>query len=126
MIISLSVAILCKNEHLFEFGHWILFKKNPQYFVVPKNTRIILVSISKESTHKMADAASISFEYVIYAEYNFLLLSGFVFWATKIFNIRPYCPKYLKYNLKSPYKNYFIVFGWDEGLRTYIWYKISI
>ena len=71
-----------------------MFKKKPQYFVVPKNTRIILVSITKESTHKIADAASISFEYVIYAEYNFLLLSGFVLCATKIYNIRPYCPKY--------------------------------
>ena len=41
--------------------------------MVPKNALMIFPSISKESTHKMANAASISLEYVIYAEYIFFL-----------------------------------------------------
>ena len=55
---------------------------------MPKNTRIILPSISRESAHRIAKAASLSFEYEIYdAEYNFLLLSGFILYFVVAFII---------------------------------------
>ena len=45
-----------------------------QYFVVPKNALIFFPFISKESTHRIAQAASISFEYTIYTDNNFFYL----------------------------------------------------
>ena len=54
---------------------------------MPKNTRIILPLVSRESAHKIAKAASLSFEYEIYAEYNFLLLSGFILYFVVAFII---------------------------------------
>ena len=58
MIISFSSANSCENEHLSGLGHFSLFKKNLQYLVVPKKALIIFPSMSKESTHKIAKAAS--------------------------------------------------------------------
>ena len=49
-----------------------------QYLVVPKKALIIFPSINNESTDNIAKDASFSFEYVIYAENNFLFVSGLI------------------------------------------------
>ena len=90
----LHLELIDAKIHIFQLAHFCLFKKYFQYFDAPKKALMIFLKKNIESVHKIAQAASILFSYVIYTEKLSFLLSS-IFIDNEISFIVPYCPKYL-------------------------------